>query len=242
MIDEIERFAQLKPTEPHFSVKDRALVRARVFGDAGTSRRLAQESDAEPTPPPSARPRRLQRPRTPAVAAAVIAAVGLGGIWAVTRNDSSTPSAGVSTTIPGSAASSPDADALGSTPFVYQVSSFDGTVTVTVTSIDETGVCFTVTQQHQQSTGCADADTIATGLAWGMYGEPDGGSLLVGVVPDAVDTVEVNGQPVNITGNVWSTRVASPPIELRIGDSTRAKFVSTTIGAQPSVQTTTTIS
>lgn len=241
MTDEIERFAQLKPTEPHFNVEDRALVRARIFGDAGTSHRLAQESDTEPTPP-SATPSRPQRPRTPAVAAAVIAAIGLGGIWAVTRNDQTAPSAGVSTTIPGSTASSSDADPPGSTPFAYQVSSFDGTDAVTVTSIDETGVCFTVTQEHQRSTGCADADTIATGLAWGMYGEPDGGSLLVGVVPDAVDTVEVNGQPIEIAGNVWSTRVVGPPIELRIGDSTRAKFVPTTIDEQPPVQTTTPIS
>ncbi len=79
--------------------------------------------------------------------------------------------------------------------------------------------------------------TRSRSARWGAYGDPADGQVLVAVVPDAVNTVKVDGQPVDFVGNVWSTHVSSTHLELRPGDSTTNRSVTITIDFQRTAQT-----
>ena len=171
--------------------------------------------------------------RVLAVAAMTLAVIGLGGIWAITTGRGDDGSSSVQP--PGGGTSTPSVQ----TSFGYEVTSNEGTEIIAPISIDDTGVCIRVVIDDQRSEGCIEAEVIATGLAWGLHSDPSGGWELTGVVPDAIDTVEVDGRPVMLVGNVWSAHVDVTPVELRVGDSTAGRWASTTIDVGEPLSTTT---
>lgn len=67
---------------------------------------------------------------------------------------------------------------------------------------------------------CTDRDTIATGLAHLIRGQADGTFLLAGTVPDEVDTILVDNEPVDFDGNLWSAVLPDDaPRTLTVGNS-----------------------
>lgn len=54
-----------------------------------------------------------------------------------------------------------------------------------------------------QAISTCDLGTIETGLCFGVYGREDGTLLALGVVPDEVDAVQIEGVEVQLDQNLW---------------------------------------
>lgn len=110
--------------------------------------------------------------------------------------------------------------------FDYEITG-RGTPEMSILTVTDDEVCTRVElADGEAASGCADALSVRTGLAYGLFGESTGGFTLVGVVPDEVDTVQLNGVDVEIVANTWKTRLDSAaPAELRVGNSRTGQFV-----------------
>lgn len=157
------------------------------------------------------------------VSAAVVACLGAAALVAAAASDSG---AGSSVPTVGSLEPLPPLIFAPTTGreeavFEYRISESVGDSVIRPSSIDATGACVSVELEGGSTEGCFDAQTIAAGIAYGAFGHSDGTFVVIGIVPDAVDTVEVGGKEVTLTGNVWSTRLNSDaPASLTVGDST----------------------
>lgn len=69
--------------------------------------------------------------------------------------------------------------------------------------IDAPGVCFTIEVVGATATGCAGHDLLATGLAYGAFQHGDNPIQIVGIVPDEVTTITINGDALTPVDNVW---------------------------------------
>lgn len=108
--------------------------------------------------------------------------------------------------------------------FDYAVSG-RGSGPAVIDSVDDAEVCVTIRRADETSSGCYNAATVRTGLAYLLLGTPDQGYLAVGVVPDQVDTVTLGGTPVAVIDNVWSVELSdATSAELRVGDSRTQTF------------------
>lgn len=105
--------------------------------------------------------------------------------------------------------------------FDYIVSEPRNLPQVKVVSNSSDMVCLDVTFEETSARDiCSDRATIRTGLAYAAFGRSDGSFLVVGVVPDDVDTVYVGESKVSFEGNVWVTEVPSGEVvQLRVGNS-----------------------
>lgn len=110
--------------------------------------------------------------------------------------------------------------------FAYELSHLDPDGDVSLTSNADGGYCIRLAVDEGDVGACGTEEVISTGLAYLLAGRPDGTYVLAGMVPDAVDTVELDGSPVAIDGNIWSTVLADDaPRTLRVGDSTSDTWV-----------------
>lgn len=101
----------------------------------------------------------------------------------------------------------------------------DNTVAVTLTSaensdaaadtVDLPGVCFHLDLADASVDGCAGRYLLATGLAYGAFQDGNGPIEIVGIVPDEVTEIDINGTTLNPTNNVWHYTV-TPGAPLRI--------------------------
>ncbi len=83
----------------------------------------------------------------------------------------------------------------------------DNGVEVTLTreadGVDPQGVCYLINMPGATADGCAGHDLLATGLAYGAFKDGDGPIEIVGIVPDEVTAVEIDGTTVTPSNNVW---------------------------------------
>jgi hypothetical protein len=116
----------------------------------------------------------------------------------------------------------------GSEPvaFEFDVTSSAGTENIEILSVGADKVCVKVHLHDGEGDLCFDERTVSSGLAYGIFGEPDGRFTLVGVVPDEVDTVEITGLSVKRAGNIWTASADSDaPAVLRVGNSVSGRFI-----------------
>ena len=89
----------------------------------------------------------------------------------------------------------------------------DDAVSVTLTSaesddaaadtVDLPGVCLHADLPGATVDGCAGRYLLATGLAYGAFQDGDGPIEIIGVVPDEVTAIDINGTTLNPSNNVW---------------------------------------
>lgn len=115
---------------------------------------------------------------------------------------------------------------------------FSGSVTAitgsnVVTALQEDGVSITLRREptgevcwsasFEEATygGCDEMSVIRTGLAFGQFYNHGRGVDIIGVVPDDVDYVLINGERVGLSNNVWHYFAGEnpPPITLSIGNA-----------------------
>ncbi len=82
-------------------------------------------------------------------------------------------------------------------------------------TVDLPGVCFQIDLPGATAGGCAGRYLLATGLAYGAFQDGDGPIDIVGIVPDEVTAIEINGTTVNPINNIWHY-TADPGDPLRI--------------------------
>ena len=102
----------------------------------------------------------------------------------------------------------------------------DGAVTVTLdtatgagvdSTVDQPGVCFEIDLPGAHATGCVGRGLLATGLAYGAFQDGDGPIELVGIVPDEVTAIEIDGQIITPTNNVWHhTTTSTGPLTISV--------------------------
>lgn len=102
----------------------------------------------------------------------------------------------------------------------------DGAVTVTLdtatgagvdSTVDQPGVCFEIDLPGAHATGCVGRGLLATGLAYGAFQDGDGPIELVGIVPDEVTAIEIDGQIITPTNNVWHhTSTSTGPLTISV--------------------------
>ncbi len=100
----------------------------------------------------------------------------------------------------------------------------DDTVTVTLREsqtsdgVDMPGVCFVINVPGATADGCVGRSLLATGLAYGAFKDGDGPIELVGIVPDEVSSIEIDGTVLTPTNNIWHhsiTDSSAPRITVR---------------------------
>lgn len=251
--DELVLFAGMRPSEPRLTEEQKTVLREELFvamrvprpesGPAGRAPELEAERDrvrlANGRPFGMVRRDAVGRPWVPALMAAALVAIAIGGLWANAslRNDTDlgpsdepigTPLESVVTsTAPTGAGGLIFSPTTGQEPalFEYAVTSADRTSYVRIVEVTDSSVCAEVEHDGAVSEPCVDALTVATGLAYGVIGLGDGTYLAFGVVPDAVDLVEVGGAPVELAGNVWSTVLPdNTPADLRVASAAAGQF------------------
>lgn len=87
----------------------------------------------------------------------------------------------------------------------------DDRVSVTLTSTDNDtastvgsrSVCFQIDLPGATADGCASRYLLATGLAYGAFQDGEGTIDVVGIVPDEITAIDINGTTVNPVNNVW---------------------------------------
>lgn len=85
----------------------------------------------------------------------------------------------------------------------------DSSIAVTLThaqkadGVDLPGVCFLIDLPGATADGCTGHDLLATGLAYGAFKDGDGPIEIVGIVPDEVTEIEIDGTTVTPDNNVW---------------------------------------
>ncbi len=90
------------------------------------------------------------------------------------------------------------------------------------------GVCFDIDLPGATANGCVGRSLLATGLAYGAFQNGDGPIELVGIVPNDVTSIEIDGTILTPTNNIWHrtiTGITSPRITVR---STDGRATSTT--------------
>jgi len=102
----------------------------------------------------------------------------------------------------------------------------DGAVTVTLdtatgagvdSTVDQPGGCFEIDLPGAHATGCVGRGLLATGLAYGAFQDGNGPIELVGIVPDEVTAIEIDGQIITPTNNVWHhTTTATGPLTITV--------------------------
>jgi hypothetical protein len=102
----------------------------------------------------------------------------------------------------------------------------DGSATVTLdtatggsvaATVDQPGVCFEIEIPGATASGCVGRGLLATGLAYGAFQNGDGPIELVGIVPDGVIAIEVDGQLITPTNNVWHySATAGDPLTITV--------------------------
>lgn len=70
-------------------------------------------------------------------------------------------------------------------------------------TVDQPGVCFEIELPGTHATGCVGRGLLAAGLAYGAFQDGDGPIELIGIVPDEVTAIEIDGQTITPTNNVW---------------------------------------
>ena len=116
-------------------------------------------------------------------------------------------------------------------PFPFSVTQLDSSEFVRAApgAVKSDGVCVGLDLADGTTVRnfCFDARTIATGLGYGLFTDAAGGATIVGIVPDAVDVVLIDGVEVPLDGNIWAVRRPNlSPAQLRIGDSSADVWVS----------------
>ena len=111
-------------------------------------------------------------------------------------------------------------------PIVVPVDDPQRPVTVTLdaatgdgvdTTVDQPGVCFEIELSGATATGCVGRGLLATGLAYGAFQDGDGPIELVGIVPDEVTAIEIDGEVITPTNNVWHyTATSSGPLTITV--------------------------
>ena len=99
----------------------------------------------------------------------------------------------------------------------------DNEIAVTITSaesddsVDMPGVCFRVDLPGAAVDGCVGRGLLATGLAYGAFQDGDGPIEIIGIVPDEITEVEINGTTLTPTNNVWHyTTTQSAPLQITV--------------------------
>jgi hypothetical protein len=102
----------------------------------------------------------------------------------------------------------------------------DGSATVTLdaatggsvaATVDQPGVCFEIEISGATASGCVGGGLLATGLAYGAFQDGAGPIELVGIVPDEVTVIEVDGEIITPTNNVWHyTATAGDPLTITV--------------------------
>ncbi|MGD9995568.1 MAG: hypothetical protein AB7L17_01045 [Ilumatobacteraceae bacterium] len=118
------------------------------------------------------------------------------------------------------------------TPSAYR----DGGLTVSLETatggsvdptVDQPGVCFVMEIPGATATGCVGRGLLATGLAYGAFENGDGPVELVGIVPDDVVAIEIDGQIITPTNNVWHhTATSGGPLTITVRSADRRSATS----------------
>ena len=103
----------------------------------------------------------------------------------------------------------------------------DNEIAVTITSaesedsVDTPGVCFRADLAGAAVDGCVGRGLLATGLAYGAFQDGDGPIEIIGIVPDEITEVEINGTTLTPTNNVWHyTTTQSAPLQITVRSPT----------------------
>jgi hypothetical protein len=87
----------------------------------------------------------------------------------------------------------------------------------TESGIDQPGVCYVIEIPGASARGCVGRALLATGVAYGAFQDGDGAIELVGIVPDEVIAIDVGGQIVRPTNNVWHyTATSGAPLTITV--------------------------
>ena len=90
----------------------------------------------------------------------------------------------------------------------------------------DSDVCLSIVTTDGEISSCSSPANVRTGLAMIEIGGHDGAELVVGIVPDEVSEVLVNGEPVAVKNNSWIYKPKSSDsalsIEVRSEDGRRA--------------------
>jgi hypothetical protein len=99
----------------------------------------------------------------------------------------------------------------------------DNEIAVTITSaesddsVDAPGVCFRADLAGATVDGCVGRGLLATGLAYGAFQDGDGPIEIIGIVPDEITEVDINGTTLTPTNNVWHyTTTQSAPLQITV--------------------------
>jgi hypothetical protein len=104
--------------------------------------------------------------------------------------------------------------------FSYELSRLtEGGIVKQASSTDD-GVQLMISTDEVTFTPSCDRFTVMTGLCFGVVGQEDGSFLVFGVVPDQVDSVNLDGRDVDIRGDVWTVVVPDGSVRvLLVGDA-----------------------
>lgn len=183
----------------------------------------------------------LVRPRADAVVSCSTSTPPPNYAGCMRRTDQTDSSGGGSAT--SETANAPQQDAMQAFPsgtaweqpevFEVEMSSSsafsDGAVAVQLQPIPPTnggfvppGVCFVIELDSATASGCVGRTLLATGVAYGAFRDGDGPIEIVGIVPDEVTEIEIDGTIVVPVGNVWrhttDSGSTSPKIVARSAD------------------------
>lgn len=90
-------------------------------------------------------------------------------------------------------------------------------------------VCIEIELESGTASGCASPRLLATGLAYGAFRDGDGPIEIIGIVPDEVTEIDINGTTVTPISNVWHFTLdeggATPRITVRSADGREASTV-----------------
>lgn len=90
------------------------------------------------------------------------------------------------------------------------------TVSVTL-STNADRVCASITLPGAIANACISGVLLSTGLAYGAFQNGDGLIEVVGIVPDEVTSIEINGTAVTPTSNVWHyTATSGKPLTITV--------------------------
>ena len=82
--------------------------------------------------------------------------------------------------------------------------------------VDPPGVCFVIELDGATASGCVGRTLLATGVAYGAFRDGDGPIELVGIVPDEVTEIEIDGTVVVPVGNIWHHTLDSGSLSPKI--------------------------
>lgn len=126
-----------------------------------------------------------------------------------------------------------DVQITGATDDTTQRGFSDDDITVTLGPVldgnddivDTPGACFTIDLREATADGCVGHSLLATGLAYGAFQDGDGPIQIIGIVPDEITSVEIDGTTLTPTNNVWhhtTTSNVAPQIIVRSADGRTA--------------------